>query len=83
MAHIRRTIVAPDGTEGKDDYFHVPLNNANRVIGAGVNNKTVYDLKKRGRAEYVYSDGSKYVFVVLTPELLAQEAADAAEMDKE
>ena len=77
---IRRTIVGPDGTEGKEDFFTVPLNNANRVIGAGVNNKIIYDLKKRGRAEYIYSDGSKFVFEVVTPELLAKEAKAAQEL---
>lgn len=80
MATIRRTIVAPDGTEGKEDTFNVPLDRANRVVGAGVNNKTIYDLKKKGRAEYVFGDGSKFVFEVVTPELLAKEAKAAQEM---
>lgn len=80
MAQIRRTIVGPDGTEGKEETFNVPLDRANRVVGAGVNNKTIYDLKKRGRAEYVFGDGSKFVFEVVTPELLAREAAEAKAM---
>lgn len=80
MAQIRRTVVSPDGTEGKEDIFNVPLDKPNRVVGAGVNNKTVYDLKKRGRAEYHFSDGSKFVFEVITPELLAREAKAAEDM---
>jgi hypothetical protein len=62
MARIKRTPVSPEGIPGKSETFDVPLDRANRVIGAGVNNHTIYGLKKRGYAEYDLPDGSKFVF---------------------
>lgn len=60
MPRIKRTIIDPHGGEGKSEIFTVPL--SSRTIGAGVNNKTIYDLKKRGRATYEFPDGSSYLF---------------------
>lgn len=61
MPSIRRTIKTP-AQEDKVEVFHVPLNN--RLSGWGVNNKVVYDLKKRGRAEVKFADGVELIFEV-------------------
>lgn len=61
MPLIKRTIRV-EGQEDKVETFHVPL--SSRTIGEGVNNKTIYDLKKRGRAE-VDMGSRKLIFEVV------------------
>lgn len=68
MPLIKKTIVAPNGKPGEVKTFNVPLGAANKIVGAGVSNECVYNLKKRGRHEVEYSDGSKIIFEVVKPD---------------
>lgn len=80
--YIERSIVAPNGMTTSSEIFELPFLNS-KVIGAGVNNKTICDLKKKKRAEYHYSDGSKLVFEDVTEEATAALAAKVKDADME
>lgn len=55
MPTIKRTI-RKEGQPDKVETFTVPLNS--RTVGPGVNNKVIYDLKKRGIASAQVGDAS-------------------------
>lgn len=63
MPIIRRTTKIKGETD-KVDTFTLPALNS-RVIGAGVNNHVIYNLKKRKRATAVMNETLTYEFEVV------------------
>lgn len=63
MVHVRRTLRVPDRPE-QVEVFKLPSLNK-RIVGPGISNHVIYDLKKRGVSEVEFPDGSSMFFEVV------------------
>lgn len=60
---VKRT-VQEQGKPDQVESFTLPFLNS-RIIGEGVNNKTIYDLKKDGRAVVQMNTGKVIIFEII------------------
>lgn len=83
MPHVRRTFTAPPGVEVKmkpQTFFLMELNS--RVVGPYVNNKVIYDLKKKGKSVVELEHGREIIFEVVDPMTGYREMKEQAELEK-